>query len=170
MPLCSQHGKIFDYYCQTDSVLVCADCFIDEHRQHDVYRTEVVYETEKETFSKDTFEMLEKERSKFNLAIQNVAHAMNILKAKGEKTKESIQEHFQSLRESLEMSENKLVMEAQNIICLKVDKLSEQEKQLKESFKDLDKEVHVGCSCISSHMIVSTDHCVIVILFSHKLG
>ncbi len=120
---------------------MCADCFIDEHRKHDVYRPDTIYETEKETFCKNTFEMLDKERSKFSLAIQDVSHAMSILKAKGEQTKESIQEHFQSLRDTLEKSENRLVMEAQNIVYLKVDKLSEQEKQLKESFKNLDTEV-----------------------------
>lgn len=143
VPVCSQHGKEFDYYCQTDNVLVCADCFVDVHRKHDVYRTEAVYENEKEKFCSDTFELLEKERSKFDLAIRDVTHAMSILKAKGEKTKESIQEHFRSLRDSLERSENKLVMEAQRIVYLKVDKLSEQEKQLKESFKELDTEVLV---------------------------
>ncbi len=105
--------------------------------------------------------MLEKERQKYHLAVDEVSYAMKTLRQKGEKTKGDIQEHFQSLRESLERREDELVLETQKIVTLKVDKLLEQEKLLKEIFEGLDTEVvYVQAStythCVAHGMIEDT--------------
>ena len=144
--MCSLHSKELSYYCRTDNILVCADCFVENHQGHDFHHANEVGDEEKEKFRNGYFEMLEKERQAYLLAVDEVSHVTNTLKQRGEQTKKSIQIHFQSLRNSLERREDELVLETQKIVTQKVDKLLEQEKLLKEIFEGLDKEVVFMCN------------------------
>ncbi|KAI4901124.1 hypothetical protein NFI96_023726 [Prochilodus magdalenae] len=45
--ICSQHGKLLEFYCQTDKLCVCYVCMFGEHRGHNVVSAETERATKK---------------------------------------------------------------------------------------------------------------------------
>lgn len=121
---------------------MCGDCLVEpDHKQHKTALAENVSDLEREAFQKNTFESLEKQHINFSQAIENVNYTTNILKKKGEQTKERIQEHFQRLHENMIQREEELLLATDNIISEKVKSLNTQKEQLNEIYEVLDTEV-----------------------------
>lgn len=140
-----------EFYCETDSQLVCADCLVmPRHRGHDTVAAKDIVERELDLLRQESFENAERMLLKVREAVDSVSHMTDSVKDKGERTKSQIQKHFRDIREALEAREQVLLDTTEDIIMKKVSKLERQQGMLIKSKEDLEEKVCVSGSDIAS--------------------
>lgn len=143
-PLCDDHNRLLEYYCETDKQLVCADCLVmPQHKGHDTVAAREIVGRELESLRQNSFEDAERMLLKVREAVDNVSHMTYCLKEKEEKTKSRIQKHFKDIRDALEAREQSLLNTTEEIIVKKVAKLDRQKAVLVKCRDDLEAKVSV---------------------------
>ena len=131
-----------EYYCETDSQLVCADCLVmPRHRGHKTVTAKLIIDRELDFLRQNSFENAERMLLKVREGVDNVSRMADSVKDKGERTKSRIQEHFKEIRDALEAREQALLSTNEDIVMKKVSRLKRQQEMLVKSREDLEMKV-----------------------------
>lgn len=144
IPMCDEHQRQLEFFCETDDRLVCADCLVmPVHRGHTTVAAKEIMERELESLRQNSFENAERMLLKVREAVDSVSNMADALKEKGEKTKAKVQMHFKEIRDALETREQSLLSTTEEIVMRKVTKLEKQKKVLVWSREDLEIKVNI---------------------------
>ena len=126
---CLDHEEPLTIYCYDCDVLICRDCTVKDHREHNFEFTKKAAPDEK---GKLLLEI--KPLKDFHVKLTNAVEHVQTTKLEVETQKDStvniIKTSFKELRNILDKREKELVQEAGSVVQEKVDKLSVQEKTL----------------------------------------
>lgn len=137
--MCDEHQRQLEFFCETDDVLVCADCLVmPEHRGHNTVAARQVVASQLEKLRVNSFDNAERMLLKVREAVDSVSNMADALKEKGEKTKARVQMHFREIRDALEVREQFLLSTTEEIVMRKVTKLDKQKVILMKSKEDLE--------------------------------
>ncbi len=127
---CADHNKPLEIFCETCQELICHNCTVKKHRNHD-------YDVASDVYSKHRNDIIESSLQPLNSEVDRIAQAMKLLETQrddvtdqAKKTKEEIQRKIQTRLE--EMSE-KLKEEVDTALKYTVSMLDGQIKDAKAS-------------------------------------
>jgi hypothetical protein len=147
--MCDEHQRILEFFCETDDILVCAECLVmPAHRGHTTVAAKQIVGSELEKLRVNSFDSAERMLLKVREAVDSVSNMSDALKEKGEKTKARIQMHFREIRDTLEVREQSLLNTTEDIIRRKVTKLDKQKVVLVKSREDLEVKVSGNLSSL----------------------
>lgn len=126
---CAIHEEPLLIYCFDCDSLVCRDCTVKIHKDHNFEFCKVASPGVKKTLL-DEIVPLKESSAEILRAVDVVRIAQSKVKAQGNSVVSSIESSFNEMYQILEKRKSELVEEALRIVEEKVGKLSEQEKSL----------------------------------------
>ncbi|CAI8053269.1 E3 ubiquitin-protein ligase TRIM71 [Geodia barretti] len=136
MPMCREHNRRLDYFCEKCDVLVCATCAINTHGGHKPKEAQKLT-TELRSQCVDPLEI---RYLRTNVAIDENTRIYNQVRKLGESHKHRIQTLFQELRNTLNSRELALVQSLEGVISKKCSALHTQCMQLQQLREKLNAE------------------------------
>ena len=141
-PMCEEHQRPRDLFCQTCDELLCGNCLVKCHNNnHTLSEAKDVMDKALEQLRHNHLEVAEKALLNMTTGVTEVSVMMDQMKDRGEAVRREIQEHFQLIRDALYQREEQLLTTAESIIKKKVDALQRQADTLKRCKRDLEKHV-----------------------------
>ena len=126
---CTDHDEPLVIYCFDCDMLICRDCTIKDHRDHNFQFSKKVAATTKSNLLKK-LEHLKTQSSSLSHAVEDVRTVKQELEAQRDTVANTIKTSFKELRDILDNRERELIGEADRLIQEKMDRLSVQEKTL----------------------------------------
>ena len=126
---CLDHEEPLTIYCYDCDGLICRDCTVKDHREHNFEFTKKAAPDEKGKLLVE-IKPLKDLQVKLTNAVENVQTTKLEVETQKDSTVDIIKTSFKELRDILDKREKELVEEAGSIVQEKVDKLSVQEKTL----------------------------------------
>ncbi len=131
---CPVHDDILKVYCFDCNKLICRDCTVKDHRDHNIEFNSVAAKNKKEELLK-TSTLLSQLKTTLSKDMKNIQDTELKVKAQGDTITSSIKGHFTALQKILKSREQQLIKEVKAKVGQKVEKLRCQEKSLSESSK-----------------------------------
>ena len=126
---CLDHEEPLTVYCYDCDCLICRDCTVKDHREHNFEFTKKAAPDEKRKLLLE-IKPLKDLHVKLTNAVEHVLTTKLEVETPQNSTVNSIKTSFKELHDILDKREKELVEEAGSIVQEKVDKLSVQEKTL----------------------------------------
>ena len=133
---CSKHDDPLRIFCETCEEVICRDCTIGDHKNHDCIPI-------KDSYNKHR-QMLETSLNPVNQMIDNIANALTDLtnrkseiKEQGDMVKQEIHSTAEEMIEKIRQSERQLTREVETTVDSKVQILSDQQKSAEISLNRL---------------------------------
>ena len=144
---CLDHEEPLTIYCYDCDILICRDCTVKDHREHNFEFTKKAAPDEKRKL------LLEiKPLKDLHVKLTNAVERVQTTKVEVETQKDStvniIKTSFEELRDILDKREKELVEEAGSVIQEKVDKLSVQEETLSLASAEVQSVVDYTEQCV----------------------
>ena len=129
---CTQHhDENLKFYCETCEVLVCRDCIVLEHKDHQYNRIEKVAEKEKADLH-STFSDAEAAKGTLEDALAQGEKVAQCVQARQKTVNEAITNAFKQLYEAIRSREAALLAKSEEISLGKLTSLSLQSDELKK--------------------------------------
>ncbi|XP_019475941.1 E3 ubiquitin-protein ligase TRIM17-like [Meleagris gallopavo] len=136
---CSQHGKLLECYCVTDSVCVCMMCCAtSSHRSHEIISVEEAFGQAQSDFPK-TVQTLKKHEAAVNKSLENLLSHQEKIKALERLHRNHLENSFNVICEQLDRSKTEILGAINDI---EEQQLSQIEPWIKEH-----KEMKDAASC-----------------------
>ena len=126
---CQVHGKSLKIYCFDCNKLICRDCTVKDHRDHDIEFNNVAADNKKKELMESLKPLREVEDS-LSRALEEVSHAEREVVAQGDSVTNTIETSFEELRTILETRKQQLLEETGRRVREKMEKLKGQERNL----------------------------------------
>ena len=126
---CLDHEEPLTIYCYDCDCLICRDCTVKDHREHNFEFTKKAAPDEKRMLLVE-MKPLKDLHVKLTNAVEHIQTTKLEVETQKDSTVNSIKTSFKELRDILDKREKELVEEAGSIVQEKVDKLSVQEETL----------------------------------------
>ena len=126
---CLDHEEPLTIYCYKCDCLICRDCTMKDHREHNFEFTKKAAPDEKRKLLLE-IKPLKDLQVKLTNAVEHVQTTMLEVETQKDSTVDIIKTSFKELHGILDKREKELVEEAGSVVQEKVDKLSVQEKTL----------------------------------------
>ena len=126
---CLNHEEPLTIYCYDCDSLICRDCTVKDHREHNFEFTKKAAPDEKRKLLVE-IKPLKELHVKLTNAVEHVQTTKLEVETQKDSTANLIKTSFKELRDILDKREKELVEEAGSIVQEKVDKLSVQEETL----------------------------------------
>ena len=126
---CEIHGKSLKIYCFDCNKLICRDCTVKDHRDHDIEFNNVAADNKKKELMESLKPLREVEDS-LSRALEEVSHTEQEVEAQGDSVANTIETSFEELRTILETRKQQLLEEAGRRVREKMEKLKGQEENL----------------------------------------
>ena len=133
---CSSHHKPLEIFCEQCELLICHDCIVRVHKDHD-------YDLVAESYTKHRTR-LESKRKPFCEqihAVSNVITALtnreNEIKEQGEAVEEEIHTMVEQVIDLLHQTKRQLIREVDTVIGCKLQQLSQQKEMAEASLREL---------------------------------
>ena len=123
---CRVHGKSLKIYCFDCNKLICHDCTVKDHKDHDI---DVAADNKKKELMESLKPLREVEDS-LSRALEEVCDTEREVEAQGDSVANTIETSFEELRTILETRKQQLLVEAGRRVREKMEKLKGQEKNL----------------------------------------
>ncbi|XP_063786760.1 E3 ubiquitin/ISG15 ligase TRIM25-like [Pseudophryne corroboree] len=138
---CSVHKKVLEYYCNKDSVCICASCcLIGEHRGHLVESLDGASEKKKEKL-RDVLQKLSTKRAEAEKRVQSLQERRREDKGRAPGVIETVTALFRDIRRLLEDLEKRILSE-----------ISRQEQRVSLSVSDLIQQLEIKKDELSGKM------------------
>ena len=131
-PECQLHKEPFKIYCFDCSCLICRDCTIKDHRDHNYEFITVSTQKMKETLIQKLHQ-LKKAKSNLMQAVKEVQSSKSEVETQGQSVLSCIGVKFDELCRVIETRRKELLAEAARAVSQKLENLSAQEKELVSS-------------------------------------
>ncbi|XP_031453926.1 E3 ubiquitin/ISG15 ligase TRIM25-like isoform X2 [Phasianus colchicus] len=106
---CSQHGKLLECYCVTDSICVCMlCCATSSHRSHEIISVEEAFGQAQDAFPK-TVQTLKKHEAAVNKSLENLLSQQEKIKALERLHRNQLENSFNAICEQLDRSKTEVL-------------------------------------------------------------
>ena len=126
---CEVHGKSLKIYCFDCNKLICRDCTVKDHKDHDIEFNNVAADNKKKELMESLKPLREVEDS-LSRALEEVSHTEHEVEAQGDSVANTIETSFEELHTILETRKQQLLEEAGRRVREKMEKLKGQEENL----------------------------------------
>ena len=129
---CVVHSEeVLKFYCKSCEVLVCRDCLLFEHKDHQYYTVDEIAEKEKEEL-RPSYDEAEQAKASLDKAIAQGDKESQRVKAKQKAVTDDIEEKFGELKLAIENRQKALVEKTTEISIGKLSSLQVQNDELKK--------------------------------------
>ena len=126
---CQVHGELLKIYCFDCNKLICRDCTVKDHKDHDIEFNNVAADNKKKELMESLKPLREVEDS-LSRALEEVSHTEREVEAQGDSVANTIETSFEELHTILETRKQQLLEEAGRRVRAKMEKLKGQEENL----------------------------------------
>ena len=126
---CEVHGELLKIYCFDCNKLICRDCTVKDHKDHDIEFNNVAADNKKKELMESLKPLREVEDS-LSRALEEVSHTEHEVEAQGDSVANTIETSFEELHTILETRKQQLLEEAGRRVREKMEKLKGQEENL----------------------------------------
>ena len=126
---CLDHDEPLNIYCYDCCTLICRDCTVKDHKEHNFEFCKKAAPTTKKKLLEE-LQLLKEQSVNFAHAVKEIQTIKNKVEAQGDSVANTIQTSFKELREILDKREKELLSDCGRVVREKVEKLSLQEKNL----------------------------------------
>ena len=126
---CLDHDEPLNIYCYDCYTLICRDCTVKDHKEHNFEFCKKAAPTMKKKLLEE-LKPLKEQSIDFSHAVKEIQTIKNKVEAEGDSVANTIQTSFKELREILDKREKELLSDCGRVVREKVEKLSLQEKNL----------------------------------------
>ena len=126
---CPDHDEPLVIYCFDCDMLICRDCIMKDHRDHNFEFCKKAAATTKSNLL-EKLEPLKTQSSSLSHAVEEVKNTKQELEAQQDTVANTIKTSFKELRDILDNRERELLGVADRLVQEKMDRLSVQEKNL----------------------------------------
>ena len=126
---CQVHGELLKIYCFDCNKLICRDCTVKDHKDHDIEFNNVAADNMKKEIMESLKPLREVEDS-LSRALEEVSHTEREVEAQGDSVANTIETSFEELHTILETRKQQLLEEAGRRVREKMEKLKGQEENL----------------------------------------
>ena len=126
---CLDHDEPLNIYCYDCCTLICRDCTVKDHKEHNFEFCKKAAPTTKKRLLEE-LKPLKEQSIDFSHAVKEIQTIKNEVEAQGDSVANTIQTSFKELRNILDKREKELLNDCGRVVREKVEKLSLQEKNL----------------------------------------
>ena len=126
---CQVHGKSLKIFCFGCDKLICRDCTVKDHKDHDIEFNNVAADNKKKELMESLKPLREVEDS-LSRALKEVSNTEREVEAQGDSLANTIETSFEELHTILETRKQLLLEEAKRRVREKIENLKGQEKNL----------------------------------------
>ena len=144
---CPDHVEPLGVYCFTCDMLICRDCTMKDHRDHNFEFCKKAAATTKSNLL-EKLEPLKTQSSSLSHAVEEVRSTKQELEAQRDTVANTIKTSFKELRDILDNRERELLGEAGRVVQEKMDRLSVQEKTLSLASAEVQSVVDYTEQCV----------------------
>ena len=144
---CPDHDEPLVIYCFDCDTLICRDCTLRDHRDHNFEFSKKVAATTKSNLL-EKLEPLKTQSSSLSHAVEEVRNTKQEVEAQRDTVANTIETSFKELRDILDNRERELIGEADRLIQEKMDRLSVQEKTLSLASAEVQSVVDYTEQCV----------------------
>ena len=126
---CQVHGKSLKIFCFDCNKLICRDCTVKDHKDHDIEFNNVAADNKKKELMESLKPLREVEDS-LSRALKEVSNTEREVEAQGDSVANTIETSFEELHTILETCKQQLLVEAKRRVREKIENLKGQEKNL----------------------------------------
>ena len=126
---CEVHGELLKIYCFDCNKLICRDCTVKDHKDHDIEFNNVAADNKKKELMESLKPLREVEGS-LSRALEEVSHTEREVEAQGDSVANTIETSFEELHTILETRKQQLLEEAGRRVREKIENLKGQEENL----------------------------------------
>ena len=144
---CPDHDEPLVIYCFDCDMLICRDCTLRDHRDHNFEFSKKAAATTKSNLL-EKLEPLKTQSSSLSHAVEEVRTTKQELEAQRYTVANTIKTSFKELRDILDNCERELLGEADRLIQEKMDRLSVQEKTLSLASAEVQSVVDYTEQCV----------------------
>ena len=144
---CSDHDEPLVIYCFDCDTLICRDCTMKDHKDHNFEFCKKAAATTKSNLL-ETLEPLKTQSSSLSHAVEEVRTTKQELETERETVANTIKTSFKELRDILDNRERELLGEADRLGQKKMDRLSVQEKTMSLASAEVQSVVDYTEQCV----------------------
>ena len=134
---CSDHGKQFEFFCETCDTLICSHCSVRNHKRHEYDLINDCYTKNCEKL-RECLSPVEGKKEALKKALSALAEREGEIRERGEGVLEEIHEMVEEMMNVLRESERKLTEQVKRVTDDKLKVLSEQMKSAEMSLSLLE--------------------------------
>ena len=144
---CMDHDEPLVIYCFDCDMLICRDCTMKDHRDHNFEFCKKAAATTKSNLL-EKLDPLKTQSSSLSRAVEEVRTTKQELEAQRDAVANTIKNSFKELRDILDNREQELLGEADGLVQEKIDRLSVQEKTLSLASAEVQSVVDYTEQCV----------------------
>ena len=144
---CEVHGELLKIYCFDCNKLICRDCTVKDHRDHDIEFNNVAADNKKKELMESLKPLREVEDS-LSQALEKVSHTEREVEAQGDSVANTIETSFEELHTILETRKQQLLEEAGRRVREKMEKLKGQEENLSNASAEVRSVIDYTEQCV----------------------
>ena len=126
---CEVHGELLKIYCFDCNKLICRDCTVKDHRDHDIQFNNVAADNKKKELM-ESLKPLREVKDYLLQALEKVSHTQREVESQGDSVANTIETSFEELHAILETHKRQLLEDAGRRVREKIEKLKGQEENL----------------------------------------
>ena len=144
---CKVHDELLKIVCFDCNKLICRDCTIKEHRDHNIEFNNVAADNKKKELM-ESVKPLRKVKDSLSQALKEIRDAGHEVEAQGDSVANTIETSFEELHRTLETRKQQLLEEARRRVREKTDNLKGQEKNLSIASADVRSVIDYTEQCV----------------------
>ena len=126
---CQVHTKSLKIFCFDCNLLICRDCTVKDHRDHDFEFNHAVA-TKKRRKLMESLKPLREMASSLSLAVEDIQTTEHLLAAQGQSVANKIETSFEEFHTIIERRKEQLLEEARRKVSEKMENLQGQKKNM----------------------------------------
>ena len=134
---CAYHSKPLERFCETCEELICDDCAVKKHKDHDYDVVIDTYEKYRGILEKSSFQPLNQQYDRLTQDKTSLIKRKKEITQQGEMTKENIHHTIDQLKKVLDETERKLIGEVDVAVQHKVIVLDHQIKEVETALGEV---------------------------------
>ena len=134
---CTDHNKPLEIFCETCEELICHNCTVKKHKDHDYDVVSDTYKKHRGILEKSSIQPLNKENDRLTQDKTSLINRKKEITQQGEMTKENIHHTIDQLKKLLDETERKLTGEVDVAVQHKVIVLDHQIKEVETALGEV---------------------------------
>ena len=163
---CQVHGELLKIFCFNCNKLICRDCTVKDHKDHEIEFNNVAADNKKKELIESLKPLREVEDS-LSQALEEVCDTEHEVEAQGDSVANTIDTSFEELHMILETRKQQLVEEAKRRVREKMENLKGQEKNLSIACAEVRSVIDYTEQCVRHcsddevmSMLTEINHCI----------
>ena len=144
---CQVHGELLKLFCFDCNKLICRDCTVKDHKDHDIQFNDVAADNKKKELM-DSLKPLREVEDSLTQALEEVCNTECEVVAQGDSVANTIETSFEELHTILETRKQQLLEDAKRRMREKIENLKGQEKNLSNASAEVRSVIDYTEQCV----------------------